>query len=484
MNTEDTFPDDHDDSHFCLRCRKTIQGLQKYIQHRNENCQKEKKEGGEKSPNPNINPNPISNANANATPSPILNPIPNTNVNPNSIPNANANPNSNANHIPHSNPNVNPSPIPNPNPSASDFFQSLELREKTPSESRSRRLSATFMESLGLSINPRTTSRPSEVTLPSPRGQPRLLSPRGQRDECFDENLLLWPTDQDLHQVFSEGQGQEGHEGHGQREKPSLISFAKHKTIHDIPDAPKSLSLVPSQNDFMRQIDLMNVSTLGVEVTENPTPSTSSSSNLKFRLWNPESQEEGEDIFDVLAGHNEILLDQNEAITLIVDSQKVSESQPKSSPERVKSPEESPRRGSRQRLKNKRYAEELEIPEPKSKARQDLSITTCPTCRHRVSESQFGKHLISHYHVHHSKVSKDDPRMSNLVLHHIEEIVKLAPFRCEVCSFYCNWEEEFFTHWKEEHGSDANEGHFWCSFCTFMCESAMDMMSHLKVSRL
>ena len=97
-------------------------------------------------------------------------------------------------------------------------------------------------------------------------------------------------------------------------------------------------------------------------------------------------------------------------------------------------------------------------------------LINCPTCLSRVNRGQMGKHLISHYH-HHKSMGHPDNK--TLALSFIEDIVMEAPFCCRICSFYCNWSQEFVDHWSGTHHrnhdqvqeDDGSVFVYWCSFC-------------------
>ena len=93
---------------------------------------------------------------------------------------------------------------------------------------------------------------------------------------------------------------------------------------------------------------------------------------------------------------------------------------------------------------------------------------SCSSCNANVPTGCFGKHLVSHFHHYHLKSRE---LHNELILEHIHEIVKQAPFQCHICMFYCNFEEQFIQHWKSKHISkmcsgDTNENvGYWCSAC-------------------
>ena len=59
----------------------------------------------------------------------------------------------------------------------------------------------------------------------------------------------------------------------------------------------------------------------------------------------------------------------------------------------------------------------------------------CPTCSVWVPKPLFGKHLVSRYHL--SRCRKH-PDRDRCVLDHIRAIVLEAPFQCRLCRFYCH----------------------------------------------
>ena len=111
----------------------------------------------------------------------------------------------------------------------------------------------------------------------------------------------------------------------------------------------------------------------------------------------------------------------------------------------------------------------------------------CPTCHSTVDRLKFGKHLISHYH-HHMSKSGSKERSDTLILNNIEKIVKECPFQCEICSFFCNWEQDFDFHWKTIHCNDTtfedpdkdNDMVYWCSLCQVFVPNSIEMSAHLR----
>ena len=110
---------------------------------------------------------------------------------------------------------------------------------------------------------------------------------------------------------------------------------------------------------------------------------------------------------------------------------------------------------------------------------------SCPSCNAKVPVGCFGKHLISHFHHFHLK-SRDLHK--ELILEHIHEIVKQAPFQCHICMFYCNSEKQFIEHWQSIHHLHDNDDvekekeeqvGYWCSVCRIITPSEKAMMFHL-----
>ena len=277
-----------------------------------------------------------------------------------------------------------------------------------------------------------------------------------------------------------------------------------------------ALGVGSTQTEFMRQFELMNVSNLGVEVEsvqgaevedeeehqldeEVPAPaeevtvendiseeveeSPSKTGGQRFKLWHPERDtntlETDEDLIkSVLSNHEsqeEVYLgtglESSSPPALVVTSSPAKEAEKSD-----ESPQQEDRgRGKRKRLSSKRFfptlpesdieeegssAKKLKLllPLPLPEEGEDRSgLLVCPTCCSRTPRSQFGKHLISHYHLHHSRVPRSHPAFRELVFRHLGDIVRLSPFRCDACAFYCNWDHEFVRHWREEHEDKEEE---------------------------
>ena len=273
--------------------------------------------------------------------------------------------------------------------------------------------------------------------------------------------------------------------------QPSLLSYTRHKQHHHYhqqqqQQSPQQQPLLGptvattsnTQSDFLRRVELMNVPP---NSNANPNNPCQSSSN-RYRLWNPDQES---DLW------NEVLNDQEEdeslayfaqgVLDVSAQSLDVEHHQQQQQLQQHESGKVSPDNSfnavaiKRKRTPNKRYLDDVD--------HEDVVVASsdnrmkCPTCHYKGDKAQFGKHLISHYHHSHSKATRND-----LIFEHIESIVKLSPFRCDLCdSFYCNWDHDFIAHWKAKHLKDDEPkgGFYWCSFCEFTCGAAEEMLGHL-----
>jgi hypothetical protein len=288
-----------------------------------------------------------------------------------------------------------------------------------------------------------------------------------------------------------------------------------------------SISSPPSsQNDFMRQIDL-------VQRVQPPPQQPQMVSGRHCRLWNPEQEQESEDLwsFNQVFQGTELILESScndptlmeveaseeaaaeEASTSVSDSERVESEavlaadpnpfrcdgcertlasrelyqkhllselhfKRTSSTLRFEAPEKDAIAMTttvdevRKRKRNPKYDDDqVENEGIESKRRAVVAaeaavdgIITCESCHTRVNAPLFGKHLISHFHHHRSKLPSNHPAAQRLVLRHIEEIVLLAPFQCEPCRFFCNWENEFLRHWQSDAHLEAvgrSEDAYW-----------------------
>eukprot|EP00092_Neocalanus_flemingeri_P023646 GFUD01025648.1.p1 GENE.GFUD01025648.1~~GFUD01025648.1.p1 ORF type:complete len:932 (-),score=207.05 GFUD01025648.1:76-2871(-) len=103
-------------------------------------------------------------------------------------------------------------------------------------------------------------------------------------------------------------------------------------------------------------------------------------------------------------------------------------------------------------------------------------LMECSSCKAKVLPHQYGKHLVSHYHYHRSLGQPDN---QEVILEHIGKIVRQSPFQCEPCSFFCNWHEDFISHIKGHDVTDQT-GTFWCQVCMKIIHSHKLLVQHLK----
>jgi len=299
---------------------------------------------------------------------------------------------------------------------------------------------AVFMESLGLS---KTKEGPEDH-------QPEAAKRQRNKSQNGKDALLLWPlSEEDAQEPALRSPRHNG--------RPSLLSFNRHALKQSSPVVAEGLlsldlSLPPSQTDFMRHFQLMNVSSVGVDDADVEQPVKEDG---RWKLWQPEREDEAL-WSDVVLGEH---VDQHE--------------------EAVEEP-----LSKRKRTLSKRYS-----PEPTTRRKRrpspSSSFVTCPTCDSRTPRHQFAKHLISHYHHYHSRVPPTDTAFTKLVLDHVHDVVRLCPFQCQECAFYCNGQEDFIQHWREAHGQQILDGGeaFWCSFCSFRTPSGATMKEHLDGER-
>lgn len=266
---------------------------------------------------------------------------------------------------------------------------------------------------------------------------------------------------------------------------------------------------VPEQSNFMRQIDLMSVA-------QQPNPSSSSTGGVgkQWKLWNPEQEDDlawaddvvlennsggavnsaGDFCLDTVCNDPTLMEAESSAAIYQVQQQSSHRERSRTTSGLLSttfpSPSLSSERQARKRTPNKKYvddtADDSNIEVSASSSSSD-AVITCQSCHARVARWQYGKHLISHFHHHRSRLPRNHPVSRKLVLEHISEIVRLAPFRCEPCRFYCNWDGDFVDHWKSAtHAENAREeeGHvFWCSFCNVRCAGNGEMLGHLRGDR-
>ena len=108
------------------------------------------------------------------------------------------------------------------------------------------------------------------------------------------------------------------------------------------------------------------------------------------------------------------------------------------------------------------------------------TIVTCFTCDMRLPVHLLGKHLISHYH--YRKALQNPQKTFDIVLHNIHKIILQSPYQCHPCRYYFNTEHQFLRHWNSVQHLDTVthiNGTFLCSFCKFQCNENGDMAQHL-----
>ncbi|CAO1413602.1 unnamed protein product [Diamesa hyperborea] len=108
------------------------------------------------------------------------------------------------------------------------------------------------------------------------------------------------------------------------------------------------------------------------------------------------------------------------------------------------------------------------------------TIVTCFTCDMRLPSHLLGKHLISHYH--YRKALQNPQKSFDIVLHNIHKIILQSPYQCHPCRYYFNTEHQFLRHWNSAQHLDTVthiNGNFFCSFCKFQCNDNGDMAQHL-----
>lgn len=116
---------------------------------------------------------------------------------------------------------------------------------------------------------------------------------------------------------------------------------------------------------------------------------------------------------------------------------------------------------------------------------QRQGLERCTVCRARVQRHQVGKHLVSHFHWRSTRTTAVGSVAADLILDNIEAVVRQSPFQCGLCKYYCNSSEALREHW----GSDShrlrdeqaarNDGQYWCSPCEVGAASSLDMQAHL-----
>jgi hypothetical protein len=72
----------------------------------------------------------------------------------------------------------------------------------------------------------------------------------------------------------------------------------------------------------------------------------------------------------------------------------------------------------------------------------------CAVCSTRVPKRLMGKHLLSYYH--NTYIPQQPQLAESLVLQYFHLIVKESPFKCTLCSFYCNTSDNLLLHFSSD----------------------------------
>ena len=351
---------------------------------------------------------------------------------------------------------------------------------------------AAFMENIGLYLNPKLlnpnvlqrglSSTPSKSSIPFASGS-----------NWEDDLVLEWPKEDALPSTS--------------KSTPSLMSYLKFKQKDDDKEPASHEEFGASQADFLN--------------FSNTEELASHDQSGRWRLWHPEQEQQqvsanedmwnevlesaaaaavANDIYLETVANDPTLMEMSASTNLSVkpcDNQDAVEDLFCADCDRQLSDRKNYEKHLQSELHFKRSS--IKIDEPKKSrtplvvkptTEEDLTepvsrseegqFRTCKSCQSLVDSHQFGKHLISHYHHHRSKDRKDENR--NLVLENIHAIVKEAPFQCDICSYYFNWNQELIDHWRHYHAKEeTNEGQqLWCSFCRFQSNCPSQFLSHLE----
>ncbi|GAB0096487.1 zinc finger protein Xfin [Sergentomyia squamirostris] len=103
----------------------------------------------------------------------------------------------------------------------------------------------------------------------------------------------------------------------------------------------------------------------------------------------------------------------------------------------------------------------------------------CDVCRMKMRHHLMGKHLISHYH--YRRMNLQPVKSLDAVLKNIHRIVLQSPFQCQPCRFYANSEDAFMAHWNSKSHQETvlDMNRLYCSFCKFECTDNAAMTLHL-----
>ncbi|KAK0171053.1 hypothetical protein PV328_008818 [Microctonus aethiopoides] len=113
---------------------------------------------------------------------------------------------------------------------------------------------------------------------------------------------------------------------------------------------------------------------------------------------------------------------------------------------------------------------------------REKEFVRCEMCHARVRRIQLGKHLLSHYHCRVAGLNPCSPAARRFILENMGNVVRQCPFQCSCCRFYCNTEETFLLHWRSNLHSQIqndNESKYICVCCDFWCDDNATMEEHL-----
>ena len=107
----------------------------------------------------------------------------------------------------------------------------------------------------------------------------------------------------------------------------------------------------------------------------------------------------------------------------------------------------------------------------------------CSICDVWVPTLMFGRHLLSRFHYTRSRA--DTVQRDIVILENISDIVMMAPFQCRPCRFYCHSHHDLLVHWGSplhlQTDADApDKGSYFCSLCGNNRPSCQEMRQHLE----
>ena len=113
----------------------------------------------------------------------------------------------------------------------------------------------------------------------------------------------------------------------------------------------------------------------------------------------------------------------------------------------------------------------------------DENNRRCPICCVWVPKLMFGRHLVSRFH--YTRSHMDAMQRDLCILDNIGVIVMEAPFQCRLCRFYCHSHDNLLIHWRSplHLQNDANApsaASYFCSLCRENCSSCDEMLQHIE----